>query len=270
MIISLIVGLIKRYFYIKISYFLPFRQIKNKIEVELELPDYATKSNVTNLKSEVDKLEKVQSGLSSLKSKVDKVEVDKLAPVPKDLSKLSNVVKNDVVEKDVYNAKIKDIEDKMLDNTNLATNSVLNAKVNEFKNEIPNITNLVTASILTALKNNIRNVSDLVKKADYYAEIKDVKEKVFTASDYDKFMNNILDVEITGKRLVNESGLNNTLKTLVTKEEIKTLATKTELKAEQDKMAKTQMYDFSLFIGQSYLFNNEAQLNLIFQRFFYT
>ena len=49
------------------------------------------------------------SGLSSLKSKVDKLDVDKLVPAPVDLSKLSDVLKNDVVEKDTYNAKTKNI-----------------------------------------------------------------------------------------------------------------------------------------------------------------
>ena len=47
-----------------------------------------------------------------MKRKVDKLDVDKLLPVSVDLSKLSDVVKNDVVKKDVYNAKIKTIEDK--------------------------------------------------------------------------------------------------------------------------------------------------------------
>ena len=41
-----------------------------------------------------------------MKSKVDKLDVDKLAPVPVDLSKLSDVVSNDVVQKDVYDDKI--------------------------------------------------------------------------------------------------------------------------------------------------------------------
>ena len=45
--------------------------------------------------------------LANSKSKVDKLDVDTLVPVPVDLIKLSNVVKNDAVEKDVYNAKIK-------------------------------------------------------------------------------------------------------------------------------------------------------------------
>ena len=71
---------------------------------------------------------KYQLVLNSLKSKVDKVVVDKLVPFPVNLSQLSDVIKSDVVKKDIYNAKIKDIEDKLPDNTNLATNTILNAK----------------------------------------------------------------------------------------------------------------------------------------------
>ena len=60
-----------------------------------------------------------------MKSKVDKLDVDILVPDPIDLSKLSDVIKSDVVEKDVYNAKIKYIEDKIPDNINLATKTTL-------------------------------------------------------------------------------------------------------------------------------------------------
>ena len=77
--------------------------------------------------------------LSNLKSKVDKLDVDNVVPV--DLSKLNDVVKNNVVEKDVYNVKIKNIENKIPDVTNLATNTTLNAKINEVKKEISSITN---------------------------------------------------------------------------------------------------------------------------------
>ena len=59
---------------------------------------------------------------------IDKLDVDKLGPLPVDLSKLSDVVKNDVAEKDVYNA-IENIEAKIPDTTNLATNTTLNAKI---------------------------------------------------------------------------------------------------------------------------------------------
>ena len=68
----------------------------------------------------------MQSNFNTLKIKVDKLDVDKLLPVPVDLSKLS-----DVVENDVYKAKNKNIEDKIPDITNLATNSTLNSKINQ-------------------------------------------------------------------------------------------------------------------------------------------
>ena len=111
---------------------------------ELDLPNYTTKADLKNetdinaskfaknddlasLESAVDKLEKVPTGLNSLTSKVDKLDIDKLVPVPVDLSKLSDVVKY-VVKKDVYNAKIKDVQNKIPSITNLATNTTLNVK----------------------------------------------------------------------------------------------------------------------------------------------
>ena len=68
--------------------------------------NFAKKTDLANLKSDVDKLDinklkTVPTNLSNLKSKVDKLDVDRLLPVPAD------VVKNDVVKKDLYNAKIK-------------------------------------------------------------------------------------------------------------------------------------------------------------------
>ena len=72
-------------------------------------------------------MKNVATNLSTLKSKVDKLDVDKLLPVPIGLSKLSDVVKNDVVKKDVYNAKIKDIEGEIPSIINLATKTALNA-----------------------------------------------------------------------------------------------------------------------------------------------
>ena len=74
----------------------------------------------------------------------------------------------------IYNAKIKNIEDKIPDVTYLATNTNLNAKINEIKNEIPSITNLATTAALTTVGNKIPNVSDLVKKEDYDAKISEM------------------------------------------------------------------------------------------------
>ena len=74
--------------------------------------DSNLKSNIGKLN--IDKPKNILTNLSNLKSKVDKPDVGKLLPVPVDLSKLSDVIKNDVVKKDVYNPKIKKIEDKYL------------------------------------------------------------------------------------------------------------------------------------------------------------
>ena len=115
-------------------------------------------------------MKNVSTNLSNLKSKADKLDVGKLVPVPADLSKLSDAVKNNIIKKDVYNAKIKTIEDKLPDITNLTINASLNPKINEVKGEIPNITNLVvlltttTTTALTGVENEMPNVSYLVKK----------------------------------------------------------------------------------------------------------
>ena len=101
-------------------------------------------------KLDIDKLEKLPTSSNNLESKVDQLDVDKFVLVSVDLSKLSDVIKNDVVKRDVNNAKIKYIEDKVPNITNVATNTTLNAKINEVKSEIPSITNLATTTLLNA------------------------------------------------------------------------------------------------------------------------
>ena len=56
---------------------------------------------------DIDRLKNVPSNLSSLKSKVDKLDIGKLETTPVDLSKLSNIVKNDVVKRTEYNKLVK-------------------------------------------------------------------------------------------------------------------------------------------------------------------
>ena len=58
-------------------------------------------------KLNTDELKNIPSGLNSLKSKADKLDVDKLETTPVDLRKLSNVVKNDVVKKTEYDELVK-------------------------------------------------------------------------------------------------------------------------------------------------------------------
>ena len=118
-------------------------------------------------KLNTDKLKKyIPSVLSSLKSKVDNFDIGKLETTAVDLSKLSNVVKNDVVKKTEYNAKIKNIEGKMPDITNLATKTTFNDKFNEVKGEIRSIPDLATTA---AFNPKINEVKDKIPNITYLA-----------------------------------------------------------------------------------------------------
>ena len=96
---------------VKVDFDLPNYKTKANFKnaTGVDTSDFAKKTNLANLKSDVDKLDidklkDVTTSLSNLKSKVDKSDVDILVPVPVDLSKLSDLVKDDVVKKDVFHA----------------------------------------------------------------------------------------------------------------------------------------------------------------------
>ena len=81
------------------QYFLKY--FGDSIKVKIDLSNYATKADIQNI-SHVDTSSfTLKTILANLKTEADKLDIDKLAPVPVDLSKLSDVVKNDVVKKTV-------------------------------------------------------------------------------------------------------------------------------------------------------------------------
>ena len=162
-IIHLIVGLIKRPCIKMNQYFpKPFRSFSGNINVKVDLSNYATKTelkNVTHLDTSTFEL---KTNLASLKTEVDRLDIDKLAPSPVDLSKLSDVVKNDVVKKAVYEklaAKVNDID---------TSPSVLKTKYQtdktELKKKIPDVTDFVKKTKLTELENKIPDASSLATK----------------------------------------------------------------------------------------------------------
>ena len=76
-----------------------YKRFDGDISVKLDLSNYATKADLKNV-SDVDVSSfALKSNLANLKTEVDKIDADKLKPVPVDLAKLSNVVKNNVVKK---------------------------------------------------------------------------------------------------------------------------------------------------------------------------
>ena len=133
-----------------------------------------------------------KTNLAALKTKVYKIDVDKLTPAPDDLGKLRNVVKNDAVKKTEYNKLVtkvdnidttgfvlktkydidrSDIEKKIIyvykknpDTSSLVKKTDCNSKITETEGNIPSISGLATNSALTAIENKIPIVSNLVKK----------------------------------------------------------------------------------------------------------
>ena len=100
--------------------------------------------------------------LASLKTEVDKLDIDKLAPVPVDLSKLSDVVKNDVVKKAIYDklaAKVNNI-----DTSDFVLKTKYQTDKTEVEKKIPNVTDFVKKTKLTGLENNIPDVNSLATK----------------------------------------------------------------------------------------------------------
>ena len=75
----------------------------DSIKVKIDLSNYATKTDIKNV-SHVDTSNlALKTNLACLKTEVDKLDIDKLAPVPFDLSKLIDIVRNDVIKKNMIN-----------------------------------------------------------------------------------------------------------------------------------------------------------------------
>ena len=97
----LVVFMIENYkrVYYKMSYYPPYKSSSNNIKVELDLTNYATKTDLKNI-THVDVSSCAsKTNLAALKTEADKIDVDKLNTVPVDLVKLTNAVENDLVKK---------------------------------------------------------------------------------------------------------------------------------------------------------------------------
>ena len=76
----------------------PYEPFGGDINFKVDLSNYATKTNLKNI-SHIDVSSyTLKSNLASLKTEIDKLDINKLTPVPGDLAKLSNVVKNEVAK----------------------------------------------------------------------------------------------------------------------------------------------------------------------------
>ena len=88
----------------------PYKRSSNNVKVELDLTNYATKTDLKNITHVDVSSYASKTNLAALKTELDKIDIDKLKTTPTDLAKVSNVVKNDVVKKTDYNSKVTSIE----------------------------------------------------------------------------------------------------------------------------------------------------------------
>ena len=77
----------------------PFKIFGGNINVKVDLSHYATKTDLKNVKHVDTSSFAIRTNLANLKTEIDKLDIDKLAPVPFDLSKLSDVVKKKMLLK---------------------------------------------------------------------------------------------------------------------------------------------------------------------------
>ena len=80
----------------------PFRSFGENINVKVDLSNYATKNDLKNITHVDTSSFALKTNLANLKTEVDKLDTDKSGPDPVDLSKLSYLVKNEVFKKTVY------------------------------------------------------------------------------------------------------------------------------------------------------------------------
>ena len=171
----------------------------DSIKVKLDLSNYATKTSIKNILHVDTSGFALKTNLGNLKTEVDKLDIGKLVAVTVDLSKLSDLVKSDVAKKIEYDKlagkvnnidtsgfflKIKyaadklELKKKIADASNLVKNTNYNTKIAELENKIPDISNLATKSPLTTAENKIPDTSNLVKKTDNDTKVKKIEKKL--------------------------------------------------------------------------------------------
>ena len=100
----------KRVYYKLSTYYPLYKNSSNNIKVELDLTNYATKTDLKNITHVDTSSYALKTNLAALKSEADKIDINKLKTAPVVLVKLTNAVENDLVKKTDYNTKVTSIE----------------------------------------------------------------------------------------------------------------------------------------------------------------
>ena len=184
------------------QYYPPYKSSTNNIKVELDLTNYATKTDLKNITHTDVSSFASKTNLAALKTEVDKIDTDKLKTTPDDLAKLTNVVK-----KTDYNTKVTSIENqiagvtkntldnladitklKVVDTSNFVLKTKLASYVTTLENKIdtadkkiPDISGLATKTSLTSylqtatFNSNVTEVENKIKATDIIAKSANTK-----------------------------------------------------------------------------------------------
>ena len=178
-----------------------YKPFGRDINVKVDLSNYATKADIKNISHAGTSSFALKTNLANLKTEFDKLDIDKLAPVPIDLSKLSDVVKNDVVKKDVYDKLVTEVNNidtsgfvlktrydtdkselgnKIPDTSGLVKKTDYDTKITEIEDEITDVSNLVTKTALTTVEDKITDISNLAKKQIMKQKLQKLKINLIT------------------------------------------------------------------------------------------
>ena len=144
------------------AYYPPYKSSSNNIKVELDLANYAILTYVKNITHVDVSSFASKTNLTALKTAVDKIDTDKLKTAPDDLAKLNNVVQNEVVKKTDFSA------DNYVTRTKFSTDTnALDDKIDKVEKKFPDTNSLETKINVTTLVNNLNNKIDNLKINDY-------------------------------------------------------------------------------------------------------
>ena len=185
------------------QYYPPYRSSHNNIKVELDLANYATKTDLNSITHVDVSSFASKTNLAALKTEVDKIDTDKLKTTPADLTKLTNAIENDAVKKTDHNTKVTSIEaqiagltkntvDHLADITKLKaidTNSfvtrtrfsadtyALDDKIDGVEKKPPDISGLATKTSL----NDYARKADYVSNASLASQLNNLKSQHIAA-----------------------------------------------------------------------------------------
>ena len=230
------------------TYYLPYKTSSNNVKVEVDLTNYATKTDLKNITHVDVSSFASKTNLAALKTEVDKIDVDKLNTTPIDLDRLSNLVKNDVVKKTDYNAKLTSIEGqiagitkntihnladitklKAVDTssfvlkTKLASDvTTLESKTDTVDKKIPGISGLATKTGLNAylqtstFNSKVTEVENKIKAADIIAKSANTKANTIRSNltDYAKKADVATDITTIKNYYVTNASLTSQLNDL--------------------------------------------------------